>query len=82
LAAGDTWDAAYGGGSSASIASGAAVAKNTKVNTLFDANASSDITTNTLFVNITKNGGGTLTAQGTIRALVYYESLTALGNAP
>lgn len=82
LATGDTWDAAYGGGSSASIAVGASVAKNTKVNTLYNANAASDITTNTLFVNITKNGGGTFTAQGTIRALVYYESLTALGNAP
>jgi hypothetical protein len=82
LATGDTWDAAYGGGSSSAIATAQAVAKNTKVNTLYNANAASDITTNTLFVNITKNGGGTLTAQGTIRALVYYESLTALGNAP
>lgn len=83
LAAGDTWDAAYSsGGGSASIVTNAAVAKNTKANALFDANAVSDITTNTLFVNITKNGGGTFTAQGTIHALVYYESLTALGNAP
>jgi hypothetical protein len=82
LAAGNTWDAAYGGGSSSVIATAQAVAKNTKVNTLYNANAASDITTNTLFVQITKNGGGTFTAQGTIRALVYYESLTALGNAP
>ena len=83
LAAGDTWDAAYSsGGGSASIVTNAAVAKNTKANALFNANAVSDITTNTLFVNITKNGGGTFTAQGTIHALVYYESLTALGNAP
>lgn len=82
LASGELWDAAYGGGSSSTIATAQAVAKNTKVNTLYNANAASDITTNTLYVNITKNGGGSFTAQGTIRALVYYESLTTLGNAP
>lgn len=82
LASGDLWDAAYGGGSSSTIATAQAVAKNTKVNTLYNSTAATDITTGTLFVNITKNGGGSFTAQGTIRVLVYYEALTALGNAP
>ena len=82
LATGDTWDAAYGGGSSSTIATSQAVAKNTKVNTLFNTNAATDITSAALFVNITKNGGGNFTAQGAIRALVYYQAMTALGDAP
>jgi hypothetical protein len=82
LASGQLWDAAYAGGSTATIATAQAVAKNTKVNVLYNTNGASDITTNTLFVNITRNGGGSFTAQGSIRALVYYEALTTLGDAP
>lgn len=82
LAAGDLWDAAYGGGLVGTIATAQAVAKNTQAGALFNANGATDITTGTLFVDVTKNGGGTLTAQGTVRVLVYYEALTALGNAP
>ena len=82
LAGGDLWDVAYGGGSASTIATSQAVAKNTKVNTLFNTNAATDITSAALFVNITKNGGGNFTAQGAIRALVYYQAMTALGDAP
>lgn len=82
LAGGELWDAAYSGGSTTAIATACAVAKNTKVNVLYNTNGATDITTNTTNVTITKNGGGSFTAQGTIRALVYYESLTTLGDAP
>jgi hypothetical protein len=58
------------------------VAKNTKVNALYNTNGATDIASSTTNVTITKNGGGSFTAQGTIRALVYYEALTALGDAP
>lgn len=82
LAGGDLWDAAYSGGATQSIATAQAVAKDTKVNAMFNTNAATDITSSATDVTITKNGGGSFTAQGAIRALVYYESLTALGNAP
>lgn len=82
LAGGELWDAAFSGGSTTAIATACAVAKNTKVNLLYNANAATDITSGSTNIAITKNGGGSFTAQGTIRALVYYESLTALGNAP
>lgn len=82
LATGDTWNAAYGGGNSSTIATSQAVAKNTKVSTLFNSNAATDITSGVLFVNITRSGGGNFTAQGSIRALVYYQAMTSLGDAP
>jgi hypothetical protein len=81
LAAGDLWDAAYSGGSLTGITTGQAVAKNTKVNALYNTNLATDITVSTTNIAITKNGGGSFTAQGSIRALVYYEALTTLGNA-
>lgn len=77
-----SWDAAYSGGSAAAIATAQAAAKNTKVNVLYNTNVASDITTAVTNVTITRNGGGSFTAQGSIRALVYYESLNALGDAP
>jgi hypothetical protein len=82
LAGGDTWNAAFSGGSTTTIATAQAVTKNTKVNVLYNTNGATDITTNTTNIAITKNGGGSFTAQGVIRALVYYESLTTLGDAP
>lgn len=81
LATGELWDAAYSGGSTTGITTGQAVAKNTKVNALFNTNLATDITVSTTNIDITKNGGGSFTAQGSIRALVYYEALTTLGNA-
>lgn len=80
LATGETWDAAYSGGCTTAIAAAQAVAKNTKVKVLYDENAASAITTDTTNIAITKNGGGSFTAQGTVRALVYYELLTTLGD--
>lgn len=81
LAAGETWDAAYSGGASQSIASGQAVAQNTKVNKFFDENAATAITSGETDIDITKNGGGSFTAQGTIRAIVYYQAFTAMADA-
>lgn len=81
LAGGDTWDAAYSGGSTQSIASNQAVTKNTKVNAFYDENAASANISSEADVVISKNGGGHFTAQGTIRAIVYYNAFTAMGDA-
>jgi hypothetical protein len=78
LAGGETWDAAYKTGSTQAITSGAAVAKNTKVSTLFDANGATAITSDVTKITIAPNGGGSFTAQGAIRAVVYYMAFTAL----
>ena len=72
LTAGELWDAAYSGGSTTAIASGQAVAKNTKVNTPYNVNGATAITTDVTNIAITKNGGGSFTALGVIRAIVYY----------
>lgn len=83
LATGETWDAAWNDGSDIqAIVSGAAVAKSTKVNKFFDVNAATNITDATTNIVITKNGGGSFTAQGTIRAVGGYWALDALDNAP
>lgn len=82
LTGGELWDAAFSGGSTTAIATAQAVAKNTKVNVLYNTNGATDITSATTNIAITKNGGGSFTAAGVVRALVYYESLTALGDAP
>lgn len=75
LTATELWDAAYSGGSTESIATAQAVAQNTKVNSFV-----TDITDNTTNIAITKNGGGSFTAQGTIRAIVYAEIFDAMGD--
>jgi hypothetical protein len=82
LATGETWDAAWSGGSTTSIATARAVAKNTKVTLMYDEHAATPITSNTTNIAITKNGGGNFTAQGTIRAIAYYEVMNAMGDAP
>ena len=82
LTAGETWDAAYAGGATQAIASAQAVAKNTKVNKFFDANAATDITSDVTTIAITKHGGGAFTAAGTIRAIVYYKLFSAMVDAP
>ena len=81
LAAGELWDAAYATGATQAIAAAQAVAKNTKVNTFFNANAATDIASAETDIAITKNGGGSFTAQGTIRAIVYYQAFTAMADA-
>jgi hypothetical protein len=75
LAAGELWDAAYSGGSTAAICSAQAVAANTKVNSF-----TTDVTTDTTNIAITKNGGGSFTAQGTIRAIVYTEEFETMSS--
>jgi hypothetical protein len=78
LTEGETWSAAFTGGSSTSIAgTGQDVAKNTKVNWL----AVDQITSNVTNVRITRDAGNFTNDVGVIRAIVYYEELTALNNA-
>lgn len=80
LAAGETWIAAYSGGASQNIATDEAVAQNTKVNKFFDENAATAIASAETDIAITKTGGGVFTAQGTLRAVVYYEEFTNLAD--
>ena len=77
LTAGDLWDAAFSGGSTDVITTARAVAKNTKFNLL-----TSIITTGTTNITVTKNGGGSFTAGGSISAIVYIEKLVALASLP
>ena len=81
LATGETWDVAWHDGSSVqAIGSAIAVAKNTKVNKYF-APASAQVADAETDIVITKNGGGSFTAQGVIRAIVYYLTFTAMADA-
>lgn len=80
LVGGETWIAAYSGGASQNIVTDAAVAQNTKVNKFFDENAATAITSGESDIAITKTGGGAFTAQGTLRAIVYYEEFTTLND--
>lgn len=68
----DTWSAAFTGGSSTSLASGAAAAQNTKVDTLVVPEVASAQTN----VRFTPNGGN-FTA-GVIEIVAYYYNLTSL----
>lgn len=84
LADGETWNAAYATGSTQSIASAQAVAKNTKVNKFFDENAATAIASDEVDIAIQRNsnpGVDVFTAQGNIRAIVYYQAFTAMGDA-
>ena len=82
LATGETWDAEWNDGSSMqAICTNQAVAQNTKVNKFHDANANTPLTDATTKIQISKNGGGSFTAQGTIRAIAYYYAFTAMGDA-
>ncbi len=81
LTGGELWDAAYETGSTQAIASAQAVAKNTKVNKFFNENAATAITTAETDIAVTKNGGGSFTAAGNIRAIVYYQMFTTMGDA-
>jgi len=76
----NTWDAAYNTGSTTAIATNQAVAKNTKVNVM-QSGLAEDVTTDATDITITKNGGGNFTAGGQVRAIVYYETFTAMGDA-
>ena len=83
LAVGETWDAKYATGATQSITTNRAVAQNTKVNTVFDANADTDIASGEVDVVIQKNsnpGVDVFTATGNIRAIVYYQAFTAMAS--
>jgi hypothetical protein len=96
LAAGETWNAAYSGGNAQTIGHEEAVAQNTKVNVPFDgldtagtlgaqAAWASPITTATTNIDITKHsspGVDSFTAQGTITAIVYYETYDTMASTP
>jgi len=78
LTAGETWGAAYVTGSTTALAAaGTAVAQNTKVSKMHV----DEITTDTTKVRITRDAGNFTDATGVIRAIVYFEQFTAMGNA-
>lgn len=84
LAAGETWNAQYVTGATQVICTAQAVAQNTKVNKFFDENAATAITSAETDITIQRSsnpGVDVFTAQGTIRAIVYYQGFTAMGNA-
>jgi len=81
LTAGETWDAAYEGGSTQAIASAQAVALNTKVEKMYDANGATAIAASETDIAITKNGGGSFTALGEITAQVFYMTTNPLPDA-
>lgn len=76
---GVTYSAAYSTGATQTISTGTAYTKNTKVNTLFDTNAATAITTGATDVTLTPDAGTLDT--GTVEATVYYYELTAMTDA-
>ena len=94
LAATETWNAAYSGGNIRTIGHEEAVARNTKINVTFDALDTagtlgvqaawaSPVCTAATHITILKHsspGVDSFTAQGTIRAIVYYYDFTAMGS--
>jgi hypothetical protein len=80
--AGETWSAAYynAGGFGVTItATGQAVAQNTKVNIMHLDMITA--TTGDIKVRITRDAGNFTNGVGVMRAIVYYEMFTAMGNA-
>jgi hypothetical protein len=94
LAAGETWNAAYSGGSPQTIIHEGAVAANTKYNSAYEslitagtlaAQAAWAANVATAATNITiqrhsNPGVDSFTAQGTIRAIVYYYDFTTMAS--
>jgi hypothetical protein len=78
----NTWNAAYSGGSTQTIATAQSLAKNTKVVKMYDTFAASDIAASTTSVTITRNGGGSFTATGSMTALIMYEQMQLITSAP
>lgn len=78
---GTTWSAAFIDGSTSAVAAGAAFAQNTKVNTMYNANAANDIASAETDIRVTCDGGKTFVADGQVKAIVYYEDFTAMGDA-
>ena len=81
LASGELWDAEWNDGATIqSICTGKTVAQNTKVSQFFDENATTPITNAETDIVISKNGGGLFTAQGTIRAIAFYEEFETIAD--
>lgn len=78
LTAGETWGAAYSGGSTTTIAAaGTAVAKSTKVSKMHV----DEVTTTTTNITVTRDAGS-FTAGGVIRGIVYYDDFAVMADAP
>jgi hypothetical protein len=78
LAGGETWNAAYSGGSSTALVVAGGIAKNTKVNV----QKVDEIATATTNIAITKNAGGSFSGVGTISVYVSYELYLTVADAP
>jgi len=78
---GTTWSAAFIDGSTAAVAAAAAFAKNTKVNTFFDANATTDIASAETDIKVTADDTKTFVAGGKVTAIITYYEFTAMANA-
>lgn len=78
---GTAFSAAYIDGSTVSVGSGVAFAKNTKENTFFDENAATSITSAETDITVTCDGAKTFEAGGKVKAIVYYQEFTAMGSA-
>lgn len=74
-----SWGAVYKTGATATIATGQAFTKNTKVNTFFDANGATAITSNITDITIAPNAN--TFSGGVIRAIVYYYQFAAMADA-
>jgi len=68
----NAFDAAYSGGATQSIATGVTPTQNVRVSALFNENAATAITSTTTNVTITKNGGGSFSAGGSLSVWTYY----------
>jgi len=78
---GTSWAATYSGGATQAIgAAGQVFTKNTKVNAMFNDTTETDIVSSEVDILIDCNGAYTFSA-GVIRAIVYYETFTAMGTA-
>lgn len=71
----NAFDAAYSGGATQSITTGATPTTNVNVGALFNDNSATPITSGTTNVAITKNGGGSFSAQGSVSVWTYYQVL-------
>lgn len=74
------WDAAYITGATQVIATARLPAKNTKFDKMFDTNAATDISSGETDIRITAVGPN-FTA-GVVRAIVYYEEMIIMEDAP
>jgi len=78
----EKWDAEWNDGALLeTICTNQAVAKNTKVNKFYEQAAVSRITDAETDIVISPTVGGSFTAQGTIRAIAYYQAFVTLADA-